>query len=131
MIALDTNVLVRFLVEDDKAQTARAKALVRDTLERGGELFIADVVLCEVVWVLHVSYRIQRQQITETLQRLLQARHLRFRDSDLLERALAAYQTGKGDFADYLIRELATHAGCGTVATFDKALPKERGFKAP
>ncbi len=131
MIALDTNVLVRFLVEDDKAQTARVKVLVRDAIERGEDLFIADVVLCEVVWVLHASYSVQRPQVVETLRKLLQARHLRYRDPDLLERALAAYQSGKGDFADYLIRELARQVGCTTVTTFDKALLREAGFKAP
>ena len=60
MIALDTNVLVRFLVEDDKAQAAAAAALVKRSIAAGEALFVADVVLCEVVWVLEVAYKVPR-----------------------------------------------------------------------
>jgi predicted nucleic-acid-binding protein len=131
MIALDTNVLVRFLVEDDKAQAAAAAALVKRAIDADEALFVAEVVLCEVVWVLDFSYKVPRAEIVDALGRLLHARHLSFRAPDLLARALAAFASGKGDFADYVIREHSVAAGCEAVATFDRALLEESGFVKP
>ena len=131
MIALDTNVLVRFLVEDDEAQTAKAAALIEHTIDSGDALFVADVVLCETVWVLAGSYHVSRVEITKTLRDLLRAKHLIFAASDQLARALDAFAEGRGDFADYVIREHARAADCEAVATFDRALLQERGFVAP
>jgi predicted nucleic-acid-binding protein len=130
MIALDTNVLVRYLVEDDVKQTAAAAALIDRVMADDDTLFVSDVVVCETVWVLSVSYDIRRTQIAVVLRNLLRARHLTFSAGDQLIRALDAYETGKGDFADYLIREHARAADCDSVATFDRALLRERGFVA-
>jgi predicted nucleic-acid-binding protein len=131
MIALDTNVLVRYLVEDDKAQSRRATKLIEATLAREDELFISDVVMCETVWVLSSAYRFSRNEIADALAALLRARSVVFTSTDRLARSLEAYRNGKGDFADYLIRELARAAGADTVATFDRSLLKEAGFSKP
>jgi len=131
VIALDTNVLVRFLVEDDERQSAEAAALVERTISEGEAMFVSDIVLCETVWVLSVSYRVGRAEIGATLRDLLRARHLAFESTDALARALDAFVRGKGDFADYLIRERARLAGCDSVATFDRALLRESGFVRP
>lgn len=131
MIALDTNVLVRFLVEDDQRQAVDAAALVECTIAADEVLFISDVVLCEVVWVLAGSYRVSRAQIGTTLRELLRAKHLAFAAPDQLVRALDAFTKGKGDFADYVIREHGRAAGCDAVATFDRALLREQGFVTP
>jgi predicted nucleic-acid-binding protein len=130
VIAVDTNVLVRFLVEDDPEQTRKAKTLLQRAVEAGEEIYVPDIVLCEVVWVLGSSYRIARAEIASQLGALLRARHLRFAASDQLARALTAFRRGKGDFADYLIREQSTAAGCEAVATYDRLLLKEDGFRA-
>lgn len=131
MIGLDTNVLVRFLVEDDKAQSAAAAALIERAIADDEPLFVSDIVLCEVVWVLEYSYEVPRAEVYAALRDLLHARHLVFADSDLLARALAAFAAGKADFPDYVLREHALAAGCTTVATFDRALLKEPGFTRP
>jgi predicted nucleic-acid-binding protein len=131
MIALDTNVLVRFLVEDDKAQSAKVVGLVARAIAADEALFLSDVVICETVWVLVAAYRVPRAEIGATLGRLLMAAHLRFEDPDRLSRALEAFLAGKGDFADYVIREEARAAGCDRVATFDRVLLKESAFVAP
>jgi len=131
MIALDTNVLVRFLVEDDEKQTRVASQLIRDAIEREEQLYICDIVMCDTVWVLSSSYRFSRAEIVEALAGLLRARAVVFTSTDRLARALEAYATGRGDFADYLIREHAVAAGADTVATFDRSLLKERGFSKP
>lgn len=131
MIALDTNVLVRFLVEDDKAQSAKAARLVARAVSEDELLFISDVVVCETVWVLQAAYRVPRKEVGAILGRLFMAAHLRFSDLDRLARALDAFISGKGDYADYLIREHARAQGCEKVATLDRVLLKEKDFTAP
>lgn len=131
MIALDTNVLVRFLVEDDEAQSAAAAALIVEALSAGEGLYVSDIVLCETVWVLTAAYRVKRTEVIPTLRDLLRAKQLVFSTPDLASRALDAFARGRGDFADYLIREHAREAGCNVVATFDRALLGDTGFIDP
>ena len=131
MIALDTNVLIRFLVEDDEAQSRRAIELIEGAVARDEQLFISDIVMCETVWVLSSAYRFSRAEIVDALSQLLRARSVVFSSADNLARALDAYRKGRGDFADFLIREHARSAGAETVATFDGALLKESGFSKP
>ena len=130
MIALDTNVLVRFLVEDDAVQLARARRLLQKTVESNSFCYVSDVVMCELVWVLERSYKLRRAEIGRGLGRLLRAGNLTFSSSEKLARALEAYDAGRGDFADYVIREHARASGCEAVATFDGDLLKEPGFVA-
>ena len=131
MIALDTNVLVRFLVADDPEQfEAARRSLARlGPAEESG--FVADVVLAELVWVLRSTYEHSRGEILQALEALASADHLTFEDDGRLARALRAFGEGRGDFADYLIRERAAVAGCSSVLTFDRTLQKEKGFSAP
>jgi len=131
MIALDTNVLIRFLVEDDEAQSRRAIELIEGAVARDEQLFISDIVMCETVWVLSSAYRFSRAEIVDALSQLLRARLVVFSSADNLARALDAYRKERGDFADFLIREHARSAGAETVATFDGALLKESGFSKP
>ena len=131
MIALDTNVIVRFLVEDDRKQASRARLLVKNAAASKTPLYVSDIVFCEVVWVLDSAYGFGREEIVRTLRRLLQARNLRIRSAEQIAGALDAYASGPGDFADYLIREQAHEAGCDVVATFDRALLNQPGFRAP
>jgi predicted nucleic-acid-binding protein len=131
MIALDTNVLIRFLVEDDEAQSRRATKLIEGAVARDEQLFVSDIVMCETVWVLSSAYGFSRAEIVDALSQLLRARSVVFNSADSIARALDAYRKERGDFADYLIREHARSAGAETVATFDGALLKENGFSKP
>ena len=131
MIALDTNVLIRFLVEDDPVQSRRAKALLQRAIDSGEPCFVPEVVICEVVWVLETSYKVVRPEIAAVLGQLLLAQHLTFPSTERLRKALGAFTSGRGDFADYLIREVALDSGCESVATFDRALLREAGFVSP
>jgi predicted nucleic-acid-binding protein len=131
MIALDTNVLVRFLVDDDPVQSKRAARLLARASRSAEPLFVSDVVMCEIAWVLRSCYRVGPKRIAATLESLLESRQLTFASPDLLSRALHAYAAGRGDFADYVIREHGSGAGCDRVATFDASLLREAGFVAP
>lgn len=129
MIALDTNVLVRFLADDDPEQSKKAQALL-ENLHEGGA-WISDVVLCELVWVLMRGYGHGKSQVIAVLRQLLAARQLVFSHSELLQQALLAFEKGKGDFADYVIRGQSKAAGCDKIMTFDQALLRESGSAAP
>ena len=128
MIAVDTNVLVRFLVRDDEAQFARASALFERAQRADDSVFVAEIVVCELVWVLQRAYRVPKAEIAAALVELVRARHVELESPERVERAIAAYEGGRGDFADYLIREQARAAGCDGVATFDTQVVKESGF---
>jgi len=94
-------------------------------------LYVSDIVACELVWVLESAYGFRRAEIAGVLRQLLHARHLTFWSTDRITQAVEAYGTGKGDFAGYLIRADAMDAGCEAVVTFDKALHREPNFRAP
>ena len=128
MIALVTNVLVRFLVEDDPSQTQRARDRLQQVVDSDGRCFVSEIVLCELVWVLQRSYRVPRSEVLEKLRKLIRSRHLFFSDAGRVAAALDAYESGSGDFSDYLIREDSRSAGCDLVVTFDAALHRDAGF---
>lgn len=130
MIALDTNVLVRALVGDEPGQATLAVAMIVRGTTTGETFFISDIVVCESIWVLNIRYNFGRARIATFLRDLFRASHLEFRARDELLRALDAFDNGKGDFSDYLIREHASSAGAETFATFDKLLLRENGFIA-
>lgn len=131
MIGLDTNVLVRLLVEDDADQHAQVVALLQGGVEEGHAFFVGDVVLAEVVGVLQGRYRLSRTDVGGALAALFEAEHLTFESADRCLRALRRFQAGGGGFADYLIAERAKDGGCESLATFDRALSAESDCRAP
>lgn len=131
MKALDTNVLVRLLVEDHPGQADQAARVVRRASAAGERLHVSSVVLAELVRVLAGAYDLGREEIAGAIAGLLRSRQLQFGDRDAAARAVAAYAAGKGDFSDYLIREQARDAGCEAVVTFDAKLLREEGFESP
>lgn len=128
MIAVDTNVLVRFLVRDDEAQFARAADLLARAQRVDESVFVSTIVLCELVWVLRRAYKVGKADVVRVLNELVRARHVQLESPVVVDRALAAFARGPGDLADYLIREQAFVAGCTGVATFDGAVAGEDGF---
>ncbi len=130
MIAIDTNVLVRFLVEDDPRQTAKAKKRLSDAQAASEPVFVATIVLAESVWVMERVYDLGREEIAQALESLITTSGFRVSDRDGVLDALAAYLTRKGDLADFLIRREGELAGASPVFTFDKKLHRTEGFKA-
>lgn len=112
MIAVDTNVVVRFLVADDPEQSARARELFAD--ER---IFIPDTVVLETAWVLGYSYELDRASIAAALHRLFGLPNVQLRDAAELALALEWYDGGL-DFADALHLAQSTH--CTRLLTFDR-----------
>ncbi|MFC2173959.1 PIN domain-containing protein [Acidobacteriota bacterium] len=131
MIALDTKVLVRFLVSDDAVQSKKAKEFIEKNIRKDTRLFLSDIVLVEAFWVLNRSYGFSKEDIVRVFRMLIAARNLEFESTDRTARALRSYETGRADFSDYVIHEIAVENGCNAVATFDKKLLKEKGFVKP
>ena len=123
MIGIDTNVLVRYVVQDDARQTAAANHFIETTLSEDEPGWIASVVLCEFVWVLESAYGYARSPIVATLQRLFEVDRFRVEAPSLAWRALDEYRGG-ADFSDALIALGNEHAGCEYTATFDRGAAK-------
>lgn len=131
MIGLDTNVLVRYLMDDDEEQSPRAKALIDSAAERGEPLFISHVVLCEMTWVLGSVFRLPKDALVEALSDVVRTAQFVVEEPDIAARALSRYASGRADFADYVIAERSNQAGGELVATFDRKLLREGGFVSP
>jgi predicted nucleic-acid-binding protein len=119
VIALDTNVLVRFLVQDDQDQAKVASAAIeRLTEDEPG--FVCREVMVELVWVLERAYRLDRLSIAGALDGLLSAIELVVEGSDDVAPALELYRNDGFDFADLMIAAAARRAGASELLTFDK-----------
>jgi len=122
LIGVDTNILVRYLTQDDPSQARRVDALLKEAFDANDQVYIDDVVLCEMVWVLGARYRYEKSAVTAVLDDLLETTLFAFEDRNLLRRALDAFRSGAGDFADYVIGLRNARAGCENTVTFDRAL---------
>ena len=122
MTGLDTNLLVRYLTQDDPLQAETATRVIEEKAEQDSAFFISSVVICELIWVLESAYRYAQDQVVPVLEQLLRTRQFRFEDKDLLWQSLADYRMGKADFADYLIGRTGARAGCDRTFTFDRGL---------
>jgi predicted nucleic-acid-binding protein len=114
VIALDTNVIVRFLTRDDPVQAPRARALIMV-----GPVLVQDTVLLESEWVLRTRYQFDRVRIAEAFRRLLGLPSVELEDELVLAQALDWFGAGL-DFADAL--HLARTPPGVAFATFDRAL---------
>lgn len=129
MIGLDTNVLVRFLVQDDQAQFERARRLIKR--ESSGEaVLISLLVLLETEWVLRSRYGLAKGEIVATLSGLLDSVELRFEDESSVEQALFVWKDSAAEFADCLIGARHRALGCRATASFDARASKLPGFIA-
>lgn len=128
MTGVDTNILVRYLTQDDTAQARRVDMLVARAVQNDERLYIDDIVICELVWVLRAAYRFNKSTIIDAIARILQTALFAFEDRDLLRNALAAYRDGNGDFADYVIGARNERSGCEETVTFDRVLVDSSHF---
>jgi predicted nucleic-acid-binding protein len=127
MIGLDTNVLVRYMMQDDPKQSAKASRLIESlTPEIPG--FVPLVALVELVWVLISCYDLTREQIAEALDALLRAKEIVLDRAEQVAQALRVFRASSADFADCLIERTAAAAGCDKTMTFDSGAAKGAGM---
>lgn len=129
MIGIDTNVIVRYIVADDDAQTRRAVAFVDSQVTPENPGFISVAVLAELVWVLERSYRLSAVEINETIELLLCADALVIANEPEVVSAMNEVWEGRGVFTDALIGALNTSAGCSQTVTFDLKATRMSAFK--
>jgi len=127
MPALDTNVLVRYVVQDDSRQLAAAKRLIGRCVAEGQSLFVPVTVTLELEWVLRASFGFVKDDVLQALSNLFSAAELTLESERALEVALQLYREGSADFADCLHIALATEASEQPLWTFDKGAAKVIG----
>ena len=130
MIGLDTNVVVRYLAQDDERQGAAANRLIEGSLSAESRGFISIVSLTEIVWVMTANYRASRTAVADIVEGLLTAPQLMLEKADVVWRALRAYRDSRADFSDAVIVELGREAGCSKTVTFDRGAAAHPGFEA-
>ncbi len=123
MIALDTNVVVRFLVQDDPEQAQAAAQLFDSLTEDNPALLVREVVM-ETVWVLERAYKVDRAGIATALDGLLESREIEMEDAEIIAQAIERYRRGGPGFADHLIALQAKGQGASTLVTFDARAAK-------
>lgn len=119
MIGLDTNVLVRYLIQDDARQANAAAILITRHCSKEQPGRIGLVVLCELVWVLSRAYRFSSSEIADVIEKLLQTAELEIESADVAWAALRIYRSAGAGFADAVIGLCNHQAGCELTATFD------------
>ena len=129
MIGLDTNVLVRYLAQDEPRQAAKAREIIerRISLENPG--FISIVTMVEAVWVLDRAYGLSNEEIAAAVERILQTDVFAVENEQIVFTAMVAMREGRGSFADAVIAGLGTKAGCAYTLTFDRKALRLAGFK--
>ena len=128
MISIDTNVLVRFLTQDDREQCRKIDNILVKCQKNSTIIYVPDLVIIETIWVLESAYGFKKTEVIEAIGKVLLAAFLEFEDLSLLLRTQGYYQSGKADFSDYYIQCKAQKAGCIQLLTFDKAFAQSSSF---
>ncbi len=132
MIGLDTNVLVRYLAQDDPKQSALANQLILQKLSVSRQGFVSLVVLAEVCWVLKIAYDANEADILRLAEDLLSTPQFCIENRDCVDLAIKKARLSKSNkagFADFIIQALAQNAGCEFCVTFDKAASRSSGMR--
>lgn len=127
MIGLDTNVLVRYLTQDDPIQSEQANGFF-ESLSTGLEGYATVVSLVELVWVLSSCYGSSNAEISSVLENLMHTKYIVVQDKAIVWKALRNFKEGKADFPDCLIKHTSFDAGCSSVVTFDVKAARDSGM---
>ena len=129
MIGLDTNVLVRYIMQDDPQQSPKANQLI-ESLDGDNTGYITIVTIVELYWVLTSAYKLTRQQAGQAIEAILCTKYFLVERADQVMRALRVFGNGNGkaDFPDCLIERSASSAGCKRTMTFDVGAARHAGM---
>src|SRR5260221_9663757 len=129
MIGLDTNILVRYVTQDDPHQSPKATEIIERRLTEGPPVFVSIVEMVETVWVLDRAYGLPVHKIAAAVERMLQTDVLVIENEQEVFTAMIALKEGQGSFADAVIAALGVKAGCSCTLTFDHKAARLRGFE--
>ncbi len=129
MIALDTNILIRFLVRDDERQAGIVYKRLKKAEDNDECLFIPLLVVLETIWVLQSAYGLSRQDILSAIDAMRHMAVFSFECENVVERLIVEAGKSKADLADLLIAISARNKGCESILTFDKKAAKFESFQ--
>lgn len=129
MKGIDTNVLVRYIVQDDIKQSQKATSFIEKECSEDSPACINGIVLCELVWVLESAYEHPRGMIANVIEQVLRTRQFHISESKILWQSLWGYKHVGADFADHYIASLNTNHGCEHTVTFDKKAARLKHFR--
>ncbi len=130
MIGLDTNVVIRYLAQDDPVQSPIATELIERRLSEEDPGFLSVVVMAETAWVLERGYGLGDREIAAAIERLLEADAFVVECEQEVFTAMTALKEGRGSFAEALIGALGAAAGCSRTVTFDRKAVRLPGFES-
>jgi predicted nucleic-acid-binding protein len=119
MIGIDTNVLIRYLVQDDEKQNSLATQSIDRYIGKSSSVFINNIIFCEIIWVLKRGYKYSKNQIVILLKEILTTLEFCFEDHKTLWLAMIEYEQSNLDFPDILIGKINALNACDTTFTFD------------
>jgi predicted nucleic-acid-binding protein len=128
VIGVDTNILVRYLTQDDPVQSIRATKIMEQLFTEEQPGFVSLVAVVETAWVLQRSYGQTERQIADTVEGLLRANTLLIQNAAEVFTAMAACRAGTASFSDALIASVGEWAGCSVTLTFDRKAARLNGF---
>jgi predicted nucleic-acid-binding protein len=131
MIGLDTNIIVRYLVQDDPVQSSKATEIIERRLSEENPGFVSAVAIAETVWILDRVYGLSDHEVAAAIERTLQTDVLLVENEQEVFASMVALRDGNGSFADALIAALGAKAGCVHTLTFDRKALRLPGFELP
>jgi len=129
VIAVDTNVVIRFLVRDDETQAQAVYRRLKEAEAGRERLLIALVVVLETIWVLESAYDKSRTEVLDSIMEMRRMPVFEFEKDAVVERFLSEGRKGRTDLADILIACAAESCGCESGVTFDKSAAKLPFFR--
>ena len=128
MIGIDTNVLARYITQDDELQSGIATEFIENYCSNGNKIFVNHIVICELVWVLKKCYKLSKPKTIDVIEHILQISQFSIENVQIIWQALTDYKQGSADFADYVVGRTNTFNNCDETITFDQQASKSKGF---
>jgi len=129
MIGIDTNLIVRLIVNDDERQSRAVERFIQVHSSAESPCYVSNIVLIETVWVLETVYGYEHSKVADALAWILEVEQFEFDSPTHVEAAVGDYRTGAAEFADCLLGRMNVFAGCEHTVTFDRKAAKLAGFK--
>jgi predicted nucleic-acid-binding protein len=129
VIGVDTNVLVRYLTQDDSKHSPIAARFLERELSRERPGYVTSVVLCETVWVLSRAYKLDRAVVVGILDRILAVESREFEHVGDVLLAVEDFRASRLGFADCVVFHVTRRVGCEALATFDRDLARRPGAR--
>ncbi|MFY9589900.1 PIN domain-containing protein [Rickettsia endosymbiont of Halotydeus destructor] len=131
MIGIDTNVLVRYLTQDDEKQAAIVNKVINQYENQAQSIFINNIVICELIWVLERGYKYSKKEITDSVRAILSTTEFVFEKPEILWLSLNDYEKYNADFSDILLGKINRRYGCISTITFDNKAAILKEFSGP